>query len=72
MSDYGPAVKPAGPERRGTERRTMPPDVRKVYRELQTYARAFGATSDGIEWVAVPKALLQAATACIESSWRRE
>jgi hypothetical protein len=50
----------------------MPPDVRKVYRELQTYARAFGATSDGIEWVAVPKALLQAATACIESSWRRE
>ena len=72
MDDYGPAVLPVIPDRRGSERRAMPPHVRQVYRELQTYARAFGATSDGIEWVAVPKTLLQAATECIQSGWRRE
>lgn len=67
--DYGPAVKP---DRRERERRTMPPQVRAVYVELQRYARTVGATSDGIHWVAVPRQLLQAATECIQSSWRAQ
>ena len=66
-SEYGPAVMP---ERRGRERRAMPPQVRAVYVEVQRYARAVGATADGVEWVAVPRPLLQAATECIRRSWR--
>lgn len=67
--DYGPAVKT---DRRARERRAMPPQVRAVYVDLQRYARAIGATADGIQWVAVPKPLLQAATECIQSSWRAQ
>ena len=72
MDDYGPAVQHAGMERRGPERRRMPPDVRTVYRELLQYSRASGAVSNGLEWVAVPKRLLQTAAECLERGWRRE
>ena len=72
MDDYGPAVQPAGAERRGPERRAMPPEVRAVYRELLQYARANGAVSDGLEWIAVPKRVLRAATECLERGWRAE
>ena len=72
MDDYGPAVQNAGSERRGVERRAMPPEVRTVYRELLQFSRANGAVSDGLEWVAVPKRLLQSATECLDKGWRRE
>lgn len=70
--DYGPGVKPFNPDRRSSERRTMPPDIRAVYVELQRYSRASGANADGIDWVAVPRSLLLAAADCVRSSWRQE
>ena len=52
---------------RGPDRRRMSPAVRSLYQELQKYARAVGARSDGQEWVAVPKELLRNIAAVLSS-----
>ena len=66
VDNYGPAVRCG----RELARRALPPHVRAVYVELQRYARAPGAISDGIEWVAVPRKLLRDATVSLGEGWR--
>ena len=70
-NNYGPAVKCG----RDLARRALPPHVRAVHVELQRYARAPRAISDGVEWVAVPRTLLKDAAASLWAGWcpdRRE
>jgi hypothetical protein len=60
-------------DRRRTERRAMPPEVRALLEELRAISRAPGAqTQDGSQWRTIRKGTVDLLVEVLVRSWRPE